>query len=585
MRNHARHQEHIIPRRISLIIGIILVASSGCFQQHENKAKIEVGVQATESMLSKSASYRDTIGALTYFDGMGPMRVRGYGLVVGLGKNGSSDCPRPIYDRLVQSLYKHHRFSSSVVGVKNISPEQLIADPDTAVVLVQGEIPPAAVEETRFDVGVMALPGTQTKSLRGGRLFTADLEVFREVSPSASISGQVLAMAAGPVFLNPFAEGDAATQSNPLEGIVVGGGFVVKDRRIRLVLTQPSYPRARQIQNRINSQFSGPTKVADAISPSFIQLHVPQEYSDDTGHFLALVRSLYLTRDPAFEAARATALAEEIIHPTAPHAQISHCFEGLGRSALPKLNELYTHSKDYVSFHAAVAGMRLGDHVACDCLAMQSAKAEGEFRFQAIRALGEAKGMGAAAVALRKLLHDSDPRVQIAAYEALIKRNDPTIESIPIAGDNFVLDHIPDASTNFIYVKRSAARRIALFGGALQCSPPVLYRSPDGSVTINAAPGEEELTILRSVVASGSMSPPIPAPRALPPLIRLLGSEAGIASGGTATGLGLDYGAVVRALYYLCQNHAIDAKFILEQPNAAELFGPAQLAGRPESEL
>jgi flagellar basal body P-ring protein FlgI len=584
MREPAVRHKHVT-RSLSSLVGIMLAASSGCFQEHENKAKIEVGVTHTESPFAKSAAYRDTIGALTYYDGMGPMRVRGYGLVVGLGKNGSSDCPRPIYDRLVQSLYKHHRFSSSVVGERNISPEQLIADPDTAVVLVQGEIPPAAVEETRFDVGVMALPGTQTKSLRGGRLFTADLEVFREVGPSASISGQVLAMAAGPVFLNPFAEGDAATKSNPLEGIVVGGGFVVKDRRVRLVLTQPSYPKARQIQDRINSQFSGPTKVADALSPSFIQLHVPQEYRDDTGHFLALVRSLYLTRDPSFEASRATTLAEEIIHPAAPHAQISQCFEGLGRAALPKLNELYAHNKDYVSFHAAVAGMRLGDHVACDCLAMHAAKVDGEFRYQAIRALAEAKGMGAAAVALRKLLHDSDTRVQIAAYEALVKRDDPTIESIPIAGDNFVLDHIPDASTNFIYVKRTVSRRIAMFGDKLQCSPPVLYRAPDGSVTINAGAGDEELTVLRSVVASGSMSPPIPAPRALPPLIRLLGNEAGIASGGAATGLGLDYGAVVRALYYLCQNHAINAKFILEQPTAAELFGPAQLAGRPESEL
>ena len=563
----------------------MLAASSGCFQQHENKAKIELGIPATETPLAKSASYRDTIGSLTYYDGMGPMRVRGYGLVVGLGKKGSSDCPRPIYDRLVQSLYKHHRYSSSVVGDRNITPEQLIADPDTAVVLVHGDIPPAAPAESRFDVVVMALPGTQTKSLRGGRLFTADLEVFREVGPSVSISGQVLAIAAGPVFLNPFAEGDAATQSNPLEGIVVGGGFVVKDRRVRLVLTQPSYPKARQIQDRINAQFSGPTKVADALSPSFIQLHVPQEYGDDTGHFLALVRSLYLSRDPAFEASRANALAEEIIHPAAPHAQISQCFEGLGRAAISKLNELYTHTKDYVSFHAAVAGMRLGDHVACDGLALQAARVDGEFRFQAIRALAEAKGMGAAAVALRKLLLDSDPRVQIAAYEALIKRNDPTIESMPIAGDNFVLDHIPDASANFIYVKRTGARRIALFGGELQCSPPVLYRAPDGSITISAAAGDEELTILRSVVASGSMSPPISVPLALHPLIRLMGNEAGVAPGGKATGLGLDYGAVVRALYYLDQNNAVNARFILEQPNAAELFGPAQLAGRGESEL
>ncbi len=564
----------------------LLVVLGGCStQQHENKAKIEVGVAQTANPLANSAAHRDTIGSLTYYDGMGPMRVRGYGLVVGLGKNGSSDCPKPIYDRLIQSLYKHHHFSSSVVGVKNITPEQLIADPDTAVVLVQGEIPPAAAEGTRFDVGVSALPGTQTKSLRGGRLFTADLEMYREVSPTASISGQVLAMAAGPVFLNPFAEGDAATKSSPLEGIVVGGGLVSKDRRIRLVLTQPSYPRARQIQDRINSQFSGSVKVADAVSPSFIQLEVPAEYHDDTGHFLSLVRSLYLTRDPAFEATRASALAEEIVNPTAPHAQIAYCFEGLGRAALPKLNELYTHGKDYVSFHAAVAGVRLGDYVACDCLAVHATKTDGEYRYQAIRALGEATGVGAAAVTLRRLLHDSDPRVQIAAYEALVKRRDPAIESLPIAEDNFVLDHIPGATSNFVYVKRSGSRRIALFGRDLECSPPVLYRAPDGSVTINAAGGDGELTILRSVVARGSVSPPITATRELPPLIRLLGNEAGVNTGGGVTGLGLDYGAVVRALYYLCQDHAVNAKFILEQPNAAELFGPAQLAGRPESEL
>jgi len=65
----------------------------------------------------------------------------------------------------------------------------------------------------------------------------------------------------------------------------------------------------------------------------------------------------------------------------------------------------------------------------------------------------------------------------------------------------------------------------------------------------------------------------------------LLGNDAGVAANGEAVGLGLDYGAVVRALYYLCQDHAVNAKFILEQPNAAELFGPARPAGRPESEL
>jgi flagellar basal body P-ring protein FlgI len=564
---------------------MLVIGGAGCASSTESKAKLDLGVDPTAAAMAKSAAFRDTIGSMTHYEGMGPMRVRGYGLVVGLGKNGSSDCPRPIYDRLVQSLYKHHRFSSSVVGETGVTPEQMIADVDTAVVLVQAEIPPAAVEGTRFDVMVMALPGTQTKSLRGGRLFTTDLEVFRDVSPTASITGQVLAEAAGPIFINPFSDGDSPTKTNPLEGVVVGGGVTTKERRLRLVLSDPSYARARQIQDRINAQFTGPGRVADASSPSYVQLHVPKEYQEDAGHFLSLVRSLFVTRDPAFEATRARELAAELIQTAAPHAQIAWAFEGLGRSALPALGELYGHPRDQVSFHAGVAGIRLGDHVACDRMAFHASKVDGEYRFAAIRALGEAKGMGAAALALRKLLHDPDPRVQVAAYEALVQRDDPTIASIPIAGDNFVLDHIPASKTNFVYVKRSGSRRIALFGEDLRCTPPLLYRAPDGSVTVNAGDGASTLTVLRSAVARSSLSPPIAAPMELAALVPLLGNEAGVGMDGQVRGVGLDYGAIVRLLYHLCENRAVNARFVMEQPNAAELFGPPQPPSRPESEL
>jgi flagellar basal body P-ring protein FlgI len=559
--------------------------SAGCATESENKAKVGLGVAAIVSSGTSSASYRDTIGASAYFEGLGPMRVRGYGLVVGLGKNGSSDCPRPIYDRLLQSLYKQHRFSSGVVGEKGVSPEHVIADLDTAVVLVQGDIPPAALEGTRFDLFISAIPGTQTKSLRGGRLFTAELEVFRDMGKDISITGQVLAQGAGPVFINPLSDAESATQSSDLEGVVLGGGVATKDRRVRLVLTEPSYPRARQIQDRINAQFSAGAKVADALSPSFVQIHVPPEFRDDAGHFLALVRGMCLNRDPAFAANRARELGAELLSPAAPHAQIAWSFESLGRNALPVLGDLYRNSRAFVRFHAAAAGMRLGDHVAGDAMAAVAMEPDGEFRFQAIRALGEARGMSAAATPLRTLLGDADPRVQVAAYEALIARHDPTIRSVPVGPGNFRLDSIPSAGAGFIYAKRTKEQRIALFGADLHCTPPLLYRSSDGAMTLNAAEGDSALIILRTVVASGATSQPIPAPLKLSGLIPLLGHDAAVDADNNAIGLGFDYGSLVRALYQLCRSGAIDAKFILEEPNAAELFGPAQPQGRPESEL
>jgi len=167
----------------------------------------------------------------------------------------------------------------------------------------------------------------------------------------------------------------------------------------------------------------------------------------------------------------------------------------------------------------------------------------------------------------------------------LIRRRDPYSESKVVGSDNFLLDRVPTRRAGLIYVKRSGTRRIALFGGGLRCTPPILYRAPDGSVTISAKGNDEELTILRVVVSSGSSSPPIPGPFELPELIALLGGDPDIGPTGQIIGVGLDYASIVRVLYFLTEAKAINAAFVLEEPNMADLFGPPRLEGRPESEL
>lgn len=574
------------PRRtVAVILSLIALSVSGCSVTEKAKERYALGVDPQSSELADSAAFRDTIGSVTTYEGLSAMRVRGYGLVVGLGKNGSTDCPKPIYDRLVQSMYKQHRFgASSRVGEPGITPETMIDDVDTAVVVIYGDIPPAATTGTRFDVNIMALPGTQTKSLRGGRLFTADLEMYRLVSPDVSIAGRNLAQAAGPVFINPFSDDRSATKVNELTGVILSGGVVTDDRRLRLVLTQASYQRARQIQDRINAQFPGARKVADAVSPSFVQLEVPPAFRQDTGRFLTLIRSLYLSRDPSFESERARLLAEEIQQNNAPYAQIASCFEGLGRKSLPALNELYTHSRETVSFHAAVAGMRLGDHAAGDVLAYYAANPKSEFRFPAIRALGEAGAIGGTAIPLRKLLLDDDPRVQIAAYEALVRRRDAAIHSMTVGGDNFTLDVVADSPTRFVYIKRNVERRIALFGRDLTGSAPALYRAPDGSIVLNARDGDADFTVMRTVVSRELSSPPMQVPFNVVKLVKILGSDAGVTTGGDVLGLGLDYGAVVHLLYTLCENKVVNAGFQMEEPNVLDLLGPGTPQGRPESD-
>lgn len=533
-----------------------------------------------------SAALRDTIGEHAWVEGMRKMHLRGYGIVVGLGTRGSTQCPRAVRDQLLSEMYKRPQFTRAGSQAGALTPERMLDDPDTAVVVVEGEVPAAAVAGSRFDVLVTALPGTQTTSLRRGRLFTCDLQIYRMLSPSAGITGEALARAAGPVFVNPFSDRPgAATRSPGRLGHVMGGGVLIRDRRIRLVLANPSYSKVRAMASRINARFPEPRKVADPVSPSFVQLRVPADYADDPKHFLALVRHLYLPRQSGFAAVRARALAEEIVKDGAPYEDIALSWEGLGRTVLPTVRKLYSHQNQEARYYAALAGLRLEDSLAVEIIAGHALDPQSAHRFEAIRALAKARELPRAARPLQSLLNDDEPAVRVAAYEALLDRGDPVIASQPIGADNFVLDLVPSTRGNLVHVKRSAARRIALFGEKLRLAPPLFYAHPTGELTLNAYEGDEKVTIVRNTSQPGRSFPTMEADFDLVPLIELLGSDPPRVSTGTPSGLSVDYAVLVHLLHELCDMQSVNARLVMEQPSITELFGPLRPAGRPESEL
>lgn len=537
------------------------------------------------SPYAASAAYRGTIGSITYYEGLRNMRVRGYGIVVGLGRNGTSDCPKKLRESLVQTLYKQHSFSSPRVGERHITPEEMLDDRDTAIVLVEGEIPPGATPGSTFDLFVRAIPDTKTKSLHGGRLYTADLHIYRPVSASASITGKILAKGAGPLFLNPFAGGgQAATRINPLEGQVLSGGVVLEQRRVQLVLSNPSYSRAKLIQERVNDVFgTDDLDVADAISPSFVRIQIPPKYYDDATHFLGLIRALALRPNPRLEAQRARALVQELQRPDAPHELISLALEAIGRGALPEISPLYADRRDFVSFYAAATGVRLGDRLAIDALGVHAHDEGSRYRYQAIRGLGVAIRSPASATVLRTLLDDPDPRIAIAVYEELVKRNDYRLIRVTVGEDNYQLDVVPRKGEPFIYARRSKARRIAIFGDDLKIVPPLFYRSPDGAITMTAEPTDDDISLVR-LTPYGDPSGRLSGSLMLDKLIAKLGADPDIVEE-KVTGLALPYDVVVRAICSLCADGAIPARFIMEEPNVAELFGPQRRKDRPEAEF
>ena len=253
--------------RLLLMAAVVLPGIGGCIWAKDDPKKVDLGVEVGDGRLADSAAFRDTIGAITYYDGLGPMPVEGYGLVVGLGENGSKDCPQRVYAGLVQEMYKNRHATSHVVGEKQISPEELISDIGTAVVIVQAQIPSAATKGSRLEVSVTAYPGTQTKSLRGGLLLATDLRVVRAGARQQAIHGNVLARALGPIFQNPFLEDESSSRTHELSGTILGGATVVRDRPTRLILTQPSYAWAKRVRDRINLRFPAQLPTADATSP------------------------------------------------------------------------------------------------------------------------------------------------------------------------------------------------------------------------------------------------------------------------------------------------------------------------------
>ena len=528
--------------------------------------------------LADSAAYRDTVAESAYFDGLRRLRVRGYGIVAGLGENGSTTCPTAIREQLVQEMLKSRKFTEN--RGEHISPEALIADRGTAVVAVEGEIAAASPAGTRFDLVVAALPGTQTLSLAGGWLYECNLAVFQPRGDAGWIPGQTIAGGAGPVFMDPVDRSGAATvEPSQTRGVVIGGGVTQEDRRLRLILTLHSYQRAITIAARINDRFGGTEKIADAVSPGVVRVTLPGVFHSDPMRFISVVQHLYLplTR-PGFLDQRMQALSAEFVKPDAPHVEISLAWEGIGRTILPEVRKFYAHSLPACSFYAAAAGLRLGDDLAVETLASHLEAPSSPYRFAAIRVLQTASDSRRAARPLRRALSDADPRIRVAAYEALVAREDPTLLALEVGDGGFTLDVVPSAGDNLIYAKRGGQRRIALFGDSILANPPMFYSSPTRTFVVNGAQDATRLRLIRTSPVDGRSSPPFESPPDLRRLVAVLGGEP------PDRGLGIDYSSVVLMLSELCKTDSVNAEFLLEQPYLASASGERSEFGRPESE-
>lgn len=227
---------------------------------------------ATVAAVLLFAAVAEGLGAvrikqIAEIEGLGPTKLIGYGLVVGL--DGTGDSRRSIATlQSVANMLK--RFGITV-------PQQELRAENVAAVMVTADLPPFVRPGSRIDVQVSSLGDAE--SLEGGTLL---------LTPLVDAGGEVYAMAQGPVSIGGFnintIGGEKVRKNYALVGRVPNGAVVKKeppvslpgDGVVRLVLRNPDFTTSARIARAINNAFGD--SLAAAVDAGAVQVTVPEEY-------------------------------------------------------------------------------------------------------------------------------------------------------------------------------------------------------------------------------------------------------------------------------------------------------------------
>lgn len=564
------------------VAGAALLAACALASCTDNRSRARP-VQADRIARDVPSVLMRTIGAEATLRGADPLLVSGYGIVVGLDGTGAADVHPGVRAMLEREMVRRGVGQESK-GMGWITPARMIDDTNTAAVLIQAVIPAGASEGARFDVLVRALPGSSTTSLEGGRLWTTELHAGL-VIPGGPDTATV-AEAAGDIFVNPFADpaqsGDDAI--NRTTGRILNGGVVRDARKLVLALDLPSHARTRSITATINTKFpQGPADrepTARGQNEETIEIHVPMAWADRTEEF---IRVLMATRvDLTYPEESARRYVNALRDQPELADELSMRLQAIGEPAIPFLRDLYDYAEPTPRLAALRAGARLGDALATPHLRDIATAGPPGLRVSAIELLADMGPDPQVNLTLRALLDADQIEVRIAAYEALVRRRDPTLNRRRME-DKFVLDTIP-AAKPMIYVSQQAEPRIAVFGAGLAIKRPTLVSGWSDRLMLVADSATDDVRVYYRDYKTGKSS----TQRIRPEVVDLIQYMAHKQTPEEpAPGLDLTYSEVVGALHEVWKGGGIDADVVAEQDKlAAELLRSADVLlaqDRPET--
>lgn len=511
----------------------------------------------------KQLDPKSTVGSVSKIYFFESIPLRGIGLVAGLPGTGSAECPPRIRRELEKYVWKQLPTDGG------ISPRQFIASKNTAVVEVYGVIPSLISGQETFDVAVRPLTGTQTTSLQGGHLYTTEL---KELSRMVNIDqftafSKAIATVEGPIYSNPFPS--KAAEENEKDWFVLGGARVLETEKITLMLTTPDFFVANVVRNRINERFGDKTAVA--LSDSQINLFVPSQYQKQKERFLKMVQTLLLTENAEIQSQRIEEMVGRLVTDTNKEAaEIS--LEAIGRLAGDTLAAHLQSTDLAVQFHAARCMLNIGDDRAIPVLRGILMAPANPYRLETVEAISVSAKQKDIRSTLLIAVNDSDLRVRLAAYEALLRTNSPVVRRKIVAGA-FVVDSVACTGPRMIYVFRQQTPRIVLFGAPISCKDDIFIQSANGGITVNARPGDRFVSVARKHPMRPRVVGPVKTGHELSLLLQTLGEVSRTDElSGIRPGLEIPYDEIIAFLKTMCETGAVDATFEAGPP--AEVAAP-----------
>ncbi len=557
-----------------MIPGSLLLTGCGLFTSRETPDAPSDPVQT----YSGPRLFHTTVGSMATMRGYLPTLVSGYGLVVNLENTGSSECPPSLREWMLNEMGKQG-FGRPSLGFGSMTPEQVLDSNRTAVVLIQGVMPPGATHGTRFDLLVSALPGTQTKSLQDGVLYTLDL--FNGLVTLEPPLGQPVAHGRGAITLNPNPSGhdeskEAASQRLRV-GRVIAGGTTGENVTLSLTANQPSYRRVRDMADRINTRFPQTPEdkfpVAKAQNDTEIEINIPAKYKNDPQRLINLLESLYLNSSPAFIHKQGKQLAESLRQPAYRELadRVAYAWEAMGREVTEIIRPYYDDSDLVVRLAALQAGARLADPKTAEPLfaiadtgTVLAAECLGDL-------LVARPDHGRARLLLRRLLDHDKTEIRIHAYRALETAHDSSITAWVFKEGNQrekMAVSVVRCEKPLIWASQSSKPQIVMFGEQLHLNAPTLFSIWDNQLMLKTIPDNP------SQIAIRYRNPLHPAAKEM-----TIANDAPLLAGTFAfrpdqdsksDGLDMSYSRVVAALQHLSREGHIDAPFELETSDLSE---------------